>query len=159
VIFWNGWFPFLFSNSQEKKSAQNNQQQNYPTSGGPIRIFSTVTFLRGTLDFEKLLREACEESNRLTWEVNSAQEQAKNRFAIHHVPAREQAEDDWESVAAMACPGIVRTYYRLLSHTPEEFGKAPLYEGSALDNLIFPERITKLIQRDRTVAEQPRLVS
>ncbi|MFQ3650624.1 MAG: AAA family ATPase [Gemmataceae bacterium] len=145
LIFWNGWFPFLFSNSQEKKSANNNQQQQYHPNGGPTRIFSSVTFLRGTLDFEQLLREACEESNRLTWEVNSAQEQAKNRFTIHHVPAREKSDDDWDD-STNGLPWYRQRYYRLLSHTPDQLGKAPTHDGSALSNLIFPRRVTELIR-------------
>ena len=144
LIFWNGWFPFLFSNTQEKKSNNNQQQQNHH-GGGPTRIFSTVTFLRGTVDFEHLLREACEESNRLTWEVNSAQEQAKNRFAIHHVPAREQSDDDWDG-STNGLPWYRQRYYRLLSHTPEQLGKAPTHDGSALGNLIFPRRVTELLR-------------
>lgn len=144
LIFWNGWFPFLFSNSQEKKTSNNNQQQQHH-GGGPTRIFSTVTFLRGTVDFEYLLREACEESNRLTWEVNSAQEQAKNRFAIHHVPAREQSDDDWDG-STNGLPWYRQRYYRLLSHTPEQLGKAPTHDGSALGNLIFPRRVTELLR-------------
>jgi hypothetical protein len=144
VVFWNGWWPFLFSNAQEKKPKAG-QQQHSDSSGGPVKVFSTVTFLRGTVDFEKLLREACEESNRLTWEVNNAEEQAKNRFVIHHVPARKEQEDDWDT-GANGLPWYRQHYYRLLSHRPEQLGKAPLYEGRALDNLIFPERIKRLIQ-------------
>jgi hypothetical protein len=143
VIFWNGWFPFLFSNAQEKRTKSG--QQSSDSSGGPIKVFSTVTFLRGTLDFEKLLRQACEDSNRLTWEVNNAEEQAKNRFVIHHIPARKEQEDDWDT-GANGLPWYRQNYYRLLSHKPEQLGKAPLHDGRALDNLIFPERIKKLIQ-------------
>jgi hypothetical protein len=142
LVFWNGWFPFVFSNSQEKKTKGGQQESS---SGGPTKIYSTVTFLRGTLDFEGLLREACDESNRLTWEVSSAQEQAKNRFAIHHIPAREEKEDDWES-GANGLPWYRQRYYRLLSHTPEQLGKAPTHDGSAIDNLIFPKRVTDLIR-------------
>src|SRR5262249_13552444 len=88
VVFWNGWWPFLFSNTQEKKARSGQAQPSGEGSGGPTKVYSTVTFLRGTLDFEDLLRRACDESNRLTWEVNAADEEAKNRFVIHHVPAR-----------------------------------------------------------------------
>jgi hypothetical protein len=142
VLFWNGWFPFLFSNAQEGKPRSGQQQE--ASSGGPIKIYSTLTYLRGTLDFEDLLRKACDESNRLTWEVNS-EEQTRNRFVIHHIPARKEEEESWES-GGNGLPWYRQNYYRLLSHKPEELGKAPLYDGRALDNLIFPERIKKLIQ-------------
>jgi hypothetical protein len=144
LIFWNGWFPFIFSNAQERK-AKGGQPQQPDSSGGPVKVFSTLTYLRGTLSFEDLLRKACADSNRLTWEVNNAEEQAKNRFVIHHIPARKEQEDDWDT-GANGLPWYRQKYYRLLSHTPDQLGKAPLYEGRALDNLIFPERIKKLIQ-------------
>ncbi|NBO92413.1 MAG: AAA family ATPase [Planctomycetia bacterium] len=142
LMFWNGWFPFLFNNSQEKKTKSNQQENN---SGGPTKIFSTITFLRGTLDFEKLLRSACDESNRLTWEVNNAEEQAKNRFVIHHFPTREENHDDWDT-GSNGLPWFRQRYYRLLAHTPEQLGKAPTHDGSAIGNLIFPKRVTDLIR-------------
>src|SRR5262245_45717043 len=56
VVFWNGWWPFLFTNTQEKKAARGQQTASSDSgSGGPAKVFSTVTFLRGTLDFEDLL--------------------------------------------------------------------------------------------------------
>lgn len=142
VIFWNGWWPFLFTNVQENKPR--GTQQNQDGSGGPVKIYSTITFLRGTLDIEALLREACDESNSLTWEVNNDHEKTKNRFVIHHIPPRKEAEENWDT-GANGLPWYRQKYYRLLSHLPEELGKAPLHEGGALNNLIFPERIKKLI--------------
>src|SRR5262245_19297795 len=101
LVFWNGWFPFLFSNVQESKpqGQQQRDEHHSSSSGGPTKVYSTLTFLRGTLDFEALLKVACESSNNLTWEVNSAEEKAKNRFAIHHVPARDEKDDDWDTGA------------------------------------------------------------
>jgi hypothetical protein len=144
VVFWNGWWPFLFSNAQEKKPRAGAQPQEH-SSGGPMKVYSTLTFLRGTLDVEAVLRNACEESNSLTWEVNTAEEQAKNRFVIHHIPARKEQEDDWDT-GANGLPWYRQRYYRLLAHTPEQLGKAPLFDGGALNNLIFPQRIKDLIR-------------
>src|SRR5262249_32934735 len=86
-------------------------------AAGGAKVFSTVTFLRGTLNFEDLLRKACEASNQLTWEVNAADEKAKNRFVIHHVPARKEQEEEWDT-GANGLPWYRQKYYRLLSHTP-----------------------------------------
>jgi hypothetical protein len=144
VVFWNGWFPFLFSNAQEKKPRGGQQQQQYDNSGGPMKVFSTLTFLRGTLNMEEVLTQACAESNSLTWAVNTAEEKAKNRFVIHHIPARKEQEDQWDT-GANGLPWYRQRYYRLLSHSPDELGKAPLHDGGALNNLIFPQRIKDLI--------------
>jgi hypothetical protein len=145
VVFWNGWWPFLFSNAQEKKPRAGAHSQEHSGSGGPMKVYSTLTFLRGALDIETILRSACAESNNLTWEVNTVEEQAKNRFVIHHIPARKEQEDDWDT-GANGLPWYRQRYYRLLAHTPEELGKAPLYDGGALNNLIFPPRIKDLIR-------------
>lgn len=142
VVFWNGWWPFLFTNVQESKPRSG--QPNQEGSGGPMKIHSTITYVRGTLDIEALLRKACDESNSLTWEVNNAQEKIKNRFVIHHIPPRKDPEESWDT-GANGLPWYRQKYYRLLSHAPEQLGKAPLHEGGALNNLIFPERIKKLI--------------
>lgn len=144
VVFWSGWWPFVFSNAHEGRSKGGGQQQG-DSSGGPMKVYSTVTYLRGTLDFEALMKEACAESNRLTWEVNSVEEQARNRFVIHHIPAHKEEDDEWDT-GANGLPWYRQHYYRLLAHKPEQLGKAPLYEGRALDSLIFPGRVKKLIQ-------------
>jgi hypothetical protein len=143
VVFWNGWWPFLFSNAQEKKPRGGQQAQDHG-SGGPTKVYSTLTFLRGTLNIEEVLTEACADSNRLTWEVNTAEEQAKNRFVIHHIPTRKEQEDDWDT-GTNGLPWYQQRYYRLLAHRPEQLGKAPLHEGGALNNLIFPPRVKDLI--------------
>ena len=144
VVFWNGWWPFLFSNAQEKKPRGGHQHQE-SSSGGPMKVFSTLTFLRGTLNIEEVLRNACAESNDLTWEASTTEEKAKNRFVIHHIPTRKEQEDDWDT-GANGLPWYRQRYYRLLAHTPEQLGKAPLNEGGALNSLIFPQRIKDLIR-------------
>jgi hypothetical protein len=104
-----------------------------------------VTFLRGTLDLETILREACKTRNLLSWAVEGAQQQMQNRFVIHHVPKRgDQDEDRDHSGNGLAW--YQQNYYRLLGHAPEELGKTSLQKGSALGNLIFPERIKSLIR-------------
>jgi hypothetical protein len=143
VIFWNGWFPFVFNNAQETKPKGG--QQSSDSSGGPTKIYSTLTFLRGSVDVERVLKEACDFSNALTWEVNSAEEKAKNRFVIHHIPARKEQEDSWDS-GTNGLPWYQQRYYRLLAHTPDQLGKAPLHDGGALNNLIFPQRVKDLIR-------------
>src|SRR5262249_31862306 len=100
VVFWNGWWPFIFANAREGKprhGRQKEQSEGSSGSGGPAKVYSTLTFIRGTLNAEELLRKACAESNALSWAVTAADEQAKNRFVIHHIPARHEEEDDWDN--------------------------------------------------------------
>src|SRR5262245_26985157 len=51
MVFWDGWRPFIFSNEQEKKPKGTNTKGR--EGGGEstaTKIFSTITFLRGTID-------------------------------------------------------------------------------------------------------------
>jgi hypothetical protein len=144
MFFWNGWRPFMFTNAVEAK-ARHSRPQGESSGGDATKVYSTLTFLRGTLDVEEILRKACEAGNHLSWAVEGAQEKAKNRFVIHYVPQRTdtEAEHDHHS---NGLAWYQQNYYRLLAHTPELLGKAPLHKGSALETLIFPTRIKNLIR-------------
>lgn len=144
MIFWKGRIPFLFSNAIESKAAtaKSGSQGN---NEDVAKIYSTITFFRGSLDVEHLLKEACDSSNNLSWSVASAQEQSRNRFVIHFVPNRKD-EDGGHNYGSNGLAWYQQGYYRLLSHKPDELGKAPLHNGSALSNLIFPQRVKDLIK-------------
>jgi hypothetical protein len=145
VVFWHGWRPFLFSNEQERKSKARTGGSSDSGDGNATKIYSTLTFLRGSLDVESILRASCDRSNQLSWSVTSAQEKAKNRFVIHYIPSRGKEDDD-RGHGSNGLAWYQQHFYRLLSHTPDQLGKAPCHNGSALGNLIFPGRVKKLIE-------------
>jgi hypothetical protein len=144
IIFWNRWVPFFFANAREKKSAHARGQGEGSSSSDPTKVYSTITYFRGTLDVETILRRACDGRNRLAWNVANVEEEAKTRFRIHHVPDHEEEGDDWGH-DSNGLPWYQQGAYRLLAHTPDQLGKAPGHRGKALDNLIFPRRIKDLI--------------
>jgi hypothetical protein len=144
LILWNGWFPFLFANQVESKAASGKGNTDSSSSSG-MKIFSTITFIRGTLDPEQILRDACMARNNISWAVEDEQTATKNRFCIHHVPAR----GDNDSEYGGSNDGLAwyqQGSYRLLAHTPDQLGKARTNNGKALDNLIFPQRVKDLIK-------------
>src|SRR5262249_31484703 len=94
---------------------------------------------------EDLLRKACDARNTLSWSVSDAEEAAKTRFCIHYVPSRGGSDDDWGS-GGNGLAWYRQGHYRLLSHSPDQLGKAPTHNGKALANLIFPKRVTGLIR-------------
>jgi hypothetical protein len=143
VIFWNRWFPFLFSNQMENKAASSKSPSG-DTPSGVQKVYSTLTFIRGTLDVEKLLKDACTARNDLSWSTESELETKKNRFVIHHVPERGDKDDDWSGNSS-GLAWYQQGQYRLLAHKPEQLGKAPICAGKAIDNLIFPQRVKELI--------------
>ena len=145
LILWNGWFPFLFSNQVENKAAsgKGGAESSSGNSSG-MKVFSTLIFIRGTLDVERLLKEACAARNNISWAVEDEQTAAQNRFCIHHVPHRpgnNGYNDDSDGLA-----WYQQGNYRLIAHTPDQLGKARTSEGKALDHLIFPSRVKDLIR-------------
>jgi hypothetical protein len=147
VIFWNGFWPFVFNNAQESRPRSHRPQSEHGDSDetGVTKVHSTITFVRGTLDVERIFREACAARNQLSWSVASAEEQARNRFVIHHVPARDRDESG-SGGDSSGLPWYRQPSHRLLAHTPDQLGKAPVSNGRALDNLIFPQRVKDLIR-------------
>jgi hypothetical protein len=144
ILFWDGWRPFFFSNAQEK-AARKPGMTGEGSESTATRIHSTLTFLRGTIDVEAILRGACERCNKLTWAVTTEQELAKNRYVIHYVPGRGKEEED-RNYGANGLAWYQQPMYRLLMHAPDQLGKPRNQHGRALDNLIFPQRIKDLIR-------------
>ena len=145
MMLWNGWFPFLFSNAQEKKAKNNTGGTNQGHENPATKVFSTITYIRGTLDVEAILRQACHESNQLSWTVASTEETQKTRFVIHYFPKRSD-NDEEHGYGRSGLAWYQLGQYRLLAHTPDQLGKAPLHAGKALDGLIFPKRVKDLIK-------------
>jgi len=143
LILWSGWFPFLFSNSQEKKAANSKNSGDAPS--GVAKVHSTITYLRGTLDIEQILREACDKRNELSWTVEDDEAAKKNRFVIHYIPPRGDTDSDYGG-SSDGLSWYQQGSYRLLAHSPEELGKSRICKGSALENLIFPQRVKDLIK-------------
>jgi hypothetical protein len=144
LVFWHRAFPFWFSNALEKKTK--------PAGGGegagessPTKVFSTITFFRGTIDIETILKASCQHSNQQAWSVEHVEQQKTNRFMIHFVPKRESQNDE-RGHSSSGLAWYQQGQYRLLSHKTDELGKAPLHEGKALESLIFPKRIKDLIK-------------
>ena len=142
LILWDKWWPFLFTNQQEQKSTTS--ATNRETSNA-TKVYSTITFVRGTVDVETILRGACDQRNAISWAAEDAEAENKTRFVIHHVPKRGDGDDDGDS-SSNGLAWYQQGTYRLLAHQPEMLGKRPISVGKALDNLIFPQRIKDLIR-------------
>jgi hypothetical protein len=147
VLFWRGWWPLVFSNAQEGKTRTGRAQPDNHEGGerSVAKVYSTLTYLRGTQNVEAILRAACASMNQLAWSVAGAEEEARNRFVIHRVPDRERDEDG-SGHESNGLPWYRQASHRLLAHTPDQLGKMPLHGGRALDNLIFPQRVKGLIR-------------
>jgi len=144
MIFWNGWKPFYYNNAVEAKARQSKGNANGNGNEDATKVYSTITFIRGTLKVENLLLAACEEANQLTWSTANSEEKATNRFVIHYVPKRTEDNDN-RNHGTNGLAWYQQGHYRLLGITADQLGKMPLHKGRALDSLIFPQRIKGLI--------------
>ncbi|QEL15060.1 ATP-binding protein [Limnoglobus roseus] len=145
LVFWNGWVPFIYTNQMEAKHASNGNKGGGDTPSGVSKVYSTVTFIRGTLNVEEIIKSACMARNNLSWSVEDEEAKKKNRFSIHFVPHRGTHDDDNNS-SSDGLSWFQQGAYRLLAHSPDELGKARTLNGKALDNLIFPQKVKDLIR-------------
>ncbi len=146
IVFWHNWRPFVFTNQQENKKPNTAPTNPWGSSEETtVKVYSTLTFLRGTIDIEAIFKGACLERNQETWTVADEGEKAKNRFFIHYVPKigdGEHADERGSNGLAWYQQG----HYRLLAHRAEDLGKARNRTGSAVESLIFPQRVKDLIK-------------
>ncbi len=148
VWFRQGLWPILFCNHQEKRSNKGSEGQGEGQSNAGSKVYSTLTVLRGTVNLEALIRDACESYNKRSWHVDHCEEKSKNRYVIHHVPTHDEDDDDFEEFESdrNGLPWYQRPTFRLLANRPEELGRGRAFKGNALDALIFPRHVTALIK-------------
>ncbi len=142
LILWDGWVPFLFTNQQESKTPTKGENSG---SSDKVKVYSSLTFVRGSVDVEGILKAACDIRNQMSWAAEDADQEAKTRFVIHHVPKRHDDDNDDHS-GSNGLAWYQQGSYRLLAHTADQLGKRPTANGTALDNLIFPPRVKDLIK-------------
>lgn len=149
LTFWEGWKPLLFSiGSQQASTTQNNQQQqqNYWWNQQTNQNTKTLTFIRGTFDPEQIIGSACEMRNQLSW--NTGKNAKQRRFFIKKIPNPKATNQNGNNTFSVGT-GIAwyqEGHYRLLKHEAWDLGKSQIGGKSALELLIFPDRIKKLIR-------------
>jgi hypothetical protein len=142
LILWQGLFPFLFTNQQEKKTTG---KEGSNSNSNATKVYSTLTFVRGTVNVEAILTAACAARNEMSWANEKEEKEAKSRFVIHHVPKRHTKDDDDDN-DSNGLAWYQQGHYRLLAHAADDLGKRPTNDGKALDTLIFPQRVKDLIK-------------
>jgi hypothetical protein len=142
VLFWVGRVPLWFNVSQEKPEGGNSVIYWGNKPKGEVK--SSLSFVRGTVDVEAIVREASAARNRLYWETGV---EAHKRFFIKRVPDPAQTGHQRYS-AGTSLAWYQEGLYRLLAHDPDQLGKAssPLAPGRATDKLYFPEPVRRLVR-------------
>ncbi len=147
IIFWKGWMPFFYSAGNK---SQPNQGNGTPAANNQDRVFCTLTFLRGFLDAEELIKAACDSRNEANWDVDLAHKNRQRRFFIKQVPAVGNAAQTRNNPGGSAAlPWYQQQRYRLLKHSPGELGLHISSRKAPLEDLIFPRRVKDLIREIR----------
>lgn len=143
VLFWVGWVPLWFNVSTEK-SEEKGSSVIYWGGKPKANMKSSLSFFRGTVDVESIVKAASKARNQLYW-ANGVSEQ--KRFFIKRIPDATQTGLQRYS-AGTSLAWYQEGLYRLLSHTPDQLGKgtSPLSPGRSTDKLYFPEHVRKLIR-------------
>ncbi|MFO0823784.1 MAG: AAA family ATPase [Gemmataceae bacterium] len=141
VFFWVGGFPLWFNLSAEKTDDKNVM---YWGNKPKPNMKASLSFLRGTVDVEAIIRAASNARNQLYW-ANGLSEH--KRFFIKRIPDASETGHQRYSVGTRLA-WYQEGVYRLLSHTPDQLGKgsSPLSPGRSTDKLYFPEHVRKLIR-------------
>ncbi len=136
MIFWKGWVPTLFNVTIEK----NDKAITWGTP--PKEVKSSMLFIRGTINIEKIIKSASDERNQLHWSNGLSEHR---RFFIKRIPDPTKDSGNRYSVGT-SLAWYYEGVYRLLTHSPEELGKCTISKnGRPTNNLYFPPHIAKLI--------------
>lgn len=148
LIFWNGWFPFIWNSSQAGNGNNPNSNGADPntsiggkqSSGGK----GFVTFLRGTIDIDRIMSEAANIKNQFSWDEGDFHTSSHRRFMIKFIP--DISKDETKSGGSSSSWWFRLPEYRLLNYKASQLGMAPQDEGNCLDQLVFPKHVKNLIE-------------
>jgi hypothetical protein len=131
---------FIFSDRPDNNPAGGEPHTSY----NPSRVYSTITCIRGALDLDEIISQACQLRNNLTWQ-NDDKEEQERRFNIYYLPDKDSEHHAYVSKHSAGYAWYKQQQYRLLGYKPDDIGRAITVNGKALDNLIFPEEVKSLI--------------
>lgn len=135
IVFWIGWKPITYLIPPEQATKQESviYWGNKPK---PARK-AVIKYFRGTVDIQKIIAESASKKNESMWN------DTRRRFFIKKIP-----DPNMDSQSKFYVDTSVSWYnegiYKLLSHNPDDLGLVQA-KGKALDNLILPAKIKKLV--------------
>ena len=139
ILFRQGWRPLWFQAHSAKKAQGEN--------GGVTPGGRSLLFFRGAFDADKLMAEAIQHYNSLSWLDEEDGPFQPRRFFLRHVPDfRVNRDDDDEGGAA------TWQYYksnRVVGRDLDEIGQRPDPGLGMLDRLFFPDEVLDLIDEVR----------
>jgi hypothetical protein len=142
ILFWIGRAPLWFNVSEEK--ADKGGSVIYWGNKPKASMKASLSFVRGTVNVEEIVRVASEARNHQYWANGLS---GHRRFFIKRIPDPTQTGTQRYS-AGTSLAWYQEGLYRLLAHSPDQLGKgsSPLSPGRSTDKLYFPDHVRKLIR-------------
>ena len=137
LLFRKGWRPLLFQNHSAPKGKSRDE------AAAPAR--RSMLFFRGTFDPDRLVADALQHFNELTWMAEGEGDDdllKPRRFFLRHIPDFGLDEDDDE-------PGSATWQYyhsnRVVGRSIDEIGLRPDPGVRMINRLFFPDEVLDLI--------------
>lgn len=141
LIFRHGW-RFLYFCTAPIQQADNTQNTS-SGSNQPKQVCYFI-YLRGTFDIDKIISEAIQQYNQVTWATEVVINSLRKRFFVKYLP--DISKDEAQKGSTYVTNWQYQKYYRLLDRRPEDIGIGTGEEVRMLDRLFFPDEILELIE-------------
>lgn len=143
LLFWNGWFPIFYS-PQSKKSVKSQPGEVSETLyNDSNKDQSSYTFLRGTFDFDKELKEAFDYYHMREDQEYEEARQIDSRFSIIKLPSKKQEKD--KSFRKAIGAWHTKETSRIITEKQIDIGPKKEVEKPT-ELLVFPAHVRELIE-------------
>ncbi|GAA6530190.1 hypothetical protein LPYR103PRE_21630 [Segatella asaccharophila] len=148
IIFFNKSsklrYPFLLSVNKEQQK-NNTEGERYSEENSQSKVFSSILYLRGTLDVSQIMKLAIDKRNKISWKIDNDEEHT-NRFEIFYLPDKNTDNQSYFSKQKDGLVWYKQSQYKLLGISKDSLGREKVTNGHALDNLFFPDNVRNLIK-------------
>lgn len=131
----------MFSIKQENPKGNGTEYPEVDTN----KVFSSLLFIRGTINIDQIIKEATKVRNNLAWNIED-KEGKTDRFEIFYLPDKETDNQKYFQKQKDGLVWYKQNQYRLIGTEKDELGRKKTTQGSAISNLYFPDDIKKLIR-------------
>jgi len=159
IWFWQG-YKFIIFGIQSKDSSDQKEGYNIgEDTQGARRV--TVTFFRPFWKFDKLLKTALDEYNRIQRGLMDVENSVEKRrfwikritvdpFAMRYGTGQQNIEEpDNKSSKGISSQGFYTQDRRWIGHQADNLGGCEVMDGNALDRLAYPQHVLDVVEEVR----------
>ena len=138
--FFRLYFLYIPQKNNEKKG----NETGAAGTTDEAKVHGQIFCLRGSLDIDKIIMNANNRQNSLTWQIDES-DKKQTRFDIFYLPSKKNDHHAFFSKTNTGFPWHMQKRHRLLGFTSSEIGRPYSSKGHALANLFFEKKIKDLI--------------